>query len=121
MIVTLVVIAHNILFGIACLLIAKRIWMFKRKLAAISEQILGIERAIDRVLNPAPRVIMKAKAGTSQLRDRVQQLGLQYERFQQIVSILSLAQLFLRYGKVLSPRSPKIPVQKIPIQKDNWG
>lgn len=106
---TILVLTYNFLFGVACLLIAKRLWAFKCKLSSLTDQILGVEQAIHQVLYPAPRAIMKAKTGTSWLRDRYQQAGIQYERVQQILGILSLAQLILRYGNWLTPRSPTIP------------
>lgn len=100
----LVVIA-NFLFGIACLWIAFKIWQFRRKLAVISDRILGVEQAVHRVLYPAPNAMRKAQVGTSHLREKYAQLGVQYERVQQILSILSLVQLFMRYGQVVMPQS----------------
>jgi hypothetical protein len=113
MLVVVLVVVNNFLFGIACLWIARRIWKFRLKLAKISDQILGIERAVHRVLYPAPGYITKAQMSTSKARDRYAKLGVQYEKIQQILSILSLAQLFLRYGRVLVPKSrPAPPVGK---------
>jgi len=71
-----------------------------------------VEQAVHRVLAPAPKAIQKAQATTSHLRDRYQQLGIQYERVQQIISILSVAQLFLRYGRLAMPRSPQTSKKK---------
>lgn len=109
MTVVVLIVLNNFLFGIACLWIARKIWRFRLKLARITDQILGIEQAVHRVLYPAPGYIVKAQKGTSQLRERYAKLGVQYEKVQQILSILSLAQLFLRYGRILVPqsRSPK--------------
>ena len=97
----ILVVTYNFLLGIAFLWIARRIWQFHGRLALIAEQILAIEQAVYRALHPAPNAIRKAQAGTSYLRDHYEQLGIQYERVQQIISILSLGQLFLRYGRVL--------------------
>lgn len=102
--VTFVVI-HNFLVGFACLVIARQIWKFRNKLATISEQILAVERAVDRILYPAPATIRKAQVGTSRLRDRYEQLGVQYARVQQIISILSVGQLFWRNRRLLIPKS----------------
>lgn len=108
MTVVVLVVINNFLFGIACLWIARRILQFRRKLAKISDQILGVERAVHRVLYPAPGYLAKAQMSTSKLRDRYAKLGVQYEKIQQILSILSLAQLFLRYGRILVPK-PRPP------------
>lgn len=108
-IMTILVLIYNLLFGIACLLVAKKIWAFKCRLSTLADQILGVEQAIHRVLYPAPNAIIKAKTGTRSLRDRYQQAGIQYERVQQILGILSLAQLILRYGNWFAPRSPAVP------------
>ncbi|MBF2029399.1 MAG: hypothetical protein IGS48_22005 [Oscillatoriales cyanobacterium C42_A2020_001] len=86
-------------------MIAGQIWKFRNKLATISDQILAIERAVDRILYPAPAAIRKAQMGTSRLRDRYEQLGIQYARVQQIISILSVGQLFWRYRRLLNPKS----------------
>jgi len=101
------VVLHNFLLGIAFFIIARRIWQFRRRVAVISDRILAAERSIHRVLEPAPRTLHKAQVTTSYLRDRYQQLGIQYERVQKIISILSLMQLFLRYGRMVMPRSPQ--------------
>jgi len=105
MVIVVLVVLNNFLFGIACLWIARRVWRFRVKLTKISDQILGIEQAVHRVLYPAPGYIVKAQIGTNKLREHYARLGIQYERIQQILSILSLAQLFLRYGRILVPRS----------------
>ncbi|MDX2230988.1 MAG: hypothetical protein NW220_15215 [Leptolyngbyaceae cyanobacterium bins.349] len=108
MTVIALVVINNFLFGLACLWIARKIWLFRRKVAVIAERILSVEQTVHRVLYPAPNAIAKAQRSTSRLRERYVQLGIQYERVQQIVSILSLVQLFMRYGRVLRPvgRSP---------------
>lgn len=118
MTIVVLVVLNNFLFGIACLWMARRVWQFRRKLARISDQILGIEQAVHRVLYPAPGYLVKAQMSTSKLRDRYAQLGVQYEKIQRILSILSLAQLFLRYGRILVPtsRSPK-PASKSASQR----
>lgn len=105
MTIVVLVVLNNFLFGIACLWIARRVWQFRRKLAKISDQILGVEQSVHGVLYPAPEFILKGKTSTSKLRDRYAQLGVQYEKIQQILSILSLMQLFLRYGQALTSRS----------------
>lgn len=112
--VFVLVVVANFLFGIACLWIAIKIWRFRCKLAIISDRILGVEQAVHRVLYPAPNAIHKAQAGTSKLREKYAQLGVQYERVQQIISILSLVQLFMRYGRMVTPppRSPSSKNQK---------
>jgi hypothetical protein len=104
------VVINNFLLGIACLWIARKIWFFRRRVAVIADRILLIEQKVHRVLYPAPNAIRKAQRGTSRLRERYEKLGIQYARVQQIVSILSLAQLFVRYGRVLLPksRSPQV-------------
>jgi len=89
-------------------MVARRIWRFRCQLAIIAERILDVERAVDHVLYPAPNAIRKAQASTSQLRDRCQQLGAQYARIQQIVSILSIGQLVWRYRWLVIPKSPPI-------------
>ncbi|MDX2241729.1 MAG: hypothetical protein NW224_13675 [Leptolyngbyaceae cyanobacterium bins.302] len=99
------VVIFNVLLGVACLWIAVRIWQFKRTLAIISDRILGAERAVHHVLYPAPQTIRKAQTGTSRLREYYARLGIQFERVQQIISILSLVQLFMRYGQIVMPRS----------------
>lgn len=114
MTLVIVVTTYNFLFGLACLMIAKRLWRFQHKVAIIADRILSVEQAVHRVLYPAPNALRRAQASTSRLRDYYHQLGIQYERVQQIISILSLAQLFLRYGRLVMPRSPSAPKQKSP-------
>lgn len=91
------VVVHNILFGLACLMVARRLWKFRCKLISITNTIIYVEQAVYNVLYPAPHAIYKAQSSTSQLRDRYQQLGVQFERVQKILSLLSVGQALWRY------------------------
>jgi len=102
------VVIHNFLVGLVCLMVARRIWQFRCNLAVIADRILAVERAVDHVLYPAPNAIRKAQAGANRLRNRYEQLGIQYARIQQIMSILSISQLFWRYRRLVIPKSPPI-------------
>lgn len=97
MTLVVLVVAFNFSCGIACLWIAYRIWQFKQRLFRLSEQILAIERIVHGVLYPAPHTIYKAQRSTSHLRERYAELGVKYERVQQIVAIFSVMKVFLRY------------------------
>lgn len=104
----ILVVVFNFLLGVACLWIAARIWQFRQTLAVIADRILGVEQAIHQVLYPAPNVIRKAQTGTNRLREYYARLGIQFERVQRIISILSLVQLFMRYGQMVVPRSRSV-------------
>ena len=91
------VLVHNVLFGLACLLIAQKIWQFRCKLISITDTIVHVEAVMTGFFHAAPHAILKGQSGASQLRDRYQQLGIQFERIQQIMSLLNVGQSLWRY------------------------
>ncbi|NJP09868.1 MAG: hypothetical protein HC866_10595 [Leptolyngbyaceae cyanobacterium RU_5_1] len=90
------VVITNVLIGLVCLFIAWKVGQFRRTLARATDTLLSVEQAIHHVLYPAPDAIRKGQVGTNQLRQRYQQLGLQLERVQRILSLLSLGQILWR-------------------------
>ncbi len=100
------VLVVNFLIGSSCLLVAWQLWRLKCRLARFADQLIVAEKAVHRVLQPAPQYIRMGQTSTHHLRQRLSHLGPQIERIQQIMSLLSLTQIIWQRYFLLPPRSP---------------
>lgn len=87
-----VVIVLNVLISLLCLYVTWRVWNLRRALAAVADILTAAERSTQSVLQGAPQAIERGQLGTSALRERYRQLELQWQRVQQVLTLLSLLQ-----------------------------
>jgi ParB-like chromosome segregation protein Spo0J len=109
-----VVIVLNLLIGVGCLVVARRVWKLRSALSKAADALISAERATDKVLSGAPRGIGKGETGVRSLRRQYQNLEVKLLRVQQILKLLGLGQLVWQwYGKRYGKRySQKLPLLK---------
>jgi hypothetical protein len=86
MIVTVVVI--NVVISLVCLLVARKIWQIRIRLAKVTTTLQRIEHDTAQILYPAPQTIANGQIGTHNLHIRYQQLCAQWQRLRQIMVVL---------------------------------
>jgi ParB-like chromosome segregation protein Spo0J len=102
-----VVIVLNLLIGVGCLVVARRVWKLRSALSKAADALISAERATDKVLSGAPRGIGKGETGVRSLRRQYQNLEVKLLRVQQILKLLGLGQLVWQwYGKRYSQKLP---------------
>lgn len=114
-----VVVVLNVLISLLCLYVAWQVWNLRRTLAAVVNAIAIAERNTYTVLHGAPNAIYKGQLGVHGLRERYQQLELQLQQVQKILTVLGLLQSLLRSGVRLrsssalrsASRSPAAPLE----------
>lgn len=122
--ILLFVVIHNLLLGLGCLWVAWKLWMWRRSLIRLSYRIVRTEKAVHRVLAPAPEHIRAAQRGTHDLRLHYEQLGIQYERIQQLMGLLSLLQMLWPYRRFLTGMAkpfglvPVAPAARRPVEDE---
>lgn len=98
-----VVLALNLLIALLCLYVAWRIWRVRLSLGHIADILTAAERSTHAALHNAPQAIVRGQTGTYLLRLKYQQLALQLQKVQQILTLLGLGQLaWQRYGRNLA-------------------
>ncbi len=105
MIMTVVVI--NLLLALFCFYLAWKVWQFRRAIAKAANTLLIAERNTHHGLHGAPDAILKGQIGTSQLRQRYQQLEPHYQKARQALALLSLGQTVWRQRIRFLPTSPQ--------------
>jgi hypothetical protein len=99
------VVILNVLIGFGCLGVAWVLVQLRGKIASASEQILSIERSVDRILHPAPNAIYKAQRGSQATRQQYAKLEAQTQKIYQLLSILSLGRgVWLRRSVLSRPK-----------------
>ncbi|MCP2732582.1 hypothetical protein, partial [Limnofasciculus baicalensis] len=88
----LVVIVFNVLISLACLYGAWQIWKLRRVIADATAAIAAAERNIHSALYNAPGPIYQGQIGVRGVRQSYQQLEIQWQKIQQILSVLALMQ-----------------------------
>jgi hypothetical protein len=102
-----VVIVLNLLIGVGCLVVARRVWKLRSALSKAADALLSAERATHKVLSGAPRGIGKGETGVRSLRRQYQNLEVKLLRVQQILKLLGLGQVVWQwYGKRYSQKLP---------------
>jgi len=91
-----VVVVLNLLISLLCLYVAWRVWNLRRVLAATADALTLAERNTYNVLHGAPNAIYTGQLGVEGLRERYQQLNLQLQRLQQVLTLLGLVQSIWR-------------------------
>lgn len=91
-----VVVVFNVLLSLLCLYVAWRVWNLRRALAAAANVLTSVERSTYAVLHGAPQNIYVGQSGVQGLGERYQQLELQLQRVQQVLTLLGLVQGVLR-------------------------
>lgn len=103
-----VVVVLNVLISLVCLFVAWQVWNLRRVLGAAADAILLAERNTYNVLHGAPEAITQGQMGVGEARESYQQLELQLQKVQQVVTLLSLVQRVWR----LRRRSPNVGLQR---------
>jgi hypothetical protein len=102
-----VVIVLNLLIGVGCWVVARRVWKLRSALSKAADALVSAERATHRVLSGAPRGIGKGETGVRSLRRQYQNLEVKLLRVQQILKLLGLGQVVWQwYGKRYSQKLP---------------
>lgn len=99
-----VVVVLNLLISLICLGVAWQVWNLRRVLGAAADAILLAERNTYNVLHNAPEAILQGQEGVGGARDSYQQLEIQLQKVQQVLTLLSLIQR----------------VWRSPISKSSW-
>lgn len=87
-----VVVVLNVLISLLCLYVAWQVWNLRRALGAAADAVLLAERNTYNVLHGAPEAISQGQVGIGGARDSYQQLELQLQKIQQVLTLLSLVQ-----------------------------
>lgn len=87
-----VVVVLNVLISLLCLYVAWQVWNLRRALRATAAAVLLAERNTYNVLHGAPEAITQGQVGIGGARDSYQQLELQLQKVQQVLTLLSLVQ-----------------------------
>ena len=87
-----VVVVLNVLISLLCLYAARKVWTLRRVLAASVDAVSLAERNTYAVLHGAPNAISNGQVGVQGLRERYQQLELQLQKVQQVLTLLVLIQ-----------------------------
>lgn len=110
-----VVVALNVLISLLCLYVARQVWNLRQVLSSTADAVLLAERNTYKVLHPAPEMISQGQVGVGRARDSYQQLEVQLQKIQQILTLLSLVQtvwgLSRRSGQVRFI-SPEVKLQR---------
>ncbi|HBB30924.1 MAG TPA: hypothetical protein DDZ80_28100 [Cyanobacteria bacterium UBA8803] len=91
-----VVVILNVLISLLCFYAAWRIWKLRRALAIAADAISSAERNTHKVLNGAPTAIERGQSGVGGLRERYQQLEIQWQRVEQVLTLLVVLQRIWR-------------------------
>lgn len=87
-----VVVVLNVLISLLCLYVAWQVWNLRRVLGATADAVLLAERNTYKVLHDAPENILQGQVGVGSARDSYQQLEVQLQKIQQVLTLLSLVQ-----------------------------
>lgn len=87
-----VVVILNVLISLLCLYVAWQVWNLQKALAATTKAVLLAERNTYNVLHGAPEAISQGQVGVHGARESYQQLELQLQKVQQVLTLLSLIQ-----------------------------
>jgi hypothetical protein len=87
-----VVVVLNVLISLLCLYVAWQVWNLRRALAATTDAVLLAERNTYNLLHNAPQAISQGQVGVQGARESYQQLELQLQKVQQVLTLLSLVQ-----------------------------
>ncbi len=98
------VVVFNVLLSLLCLYVAWQLWNLRRSLAITADVVALFERDTYNALHGAPQAISQGQLGVNNLRSGYQQLEIQLQRVQQILSLLSLAPRILRIAVRSSTR-----------------
>ncbi|HBW88425.1 MAG TPA: hypothetical protein DEG17_05980 [Cyanobacteria bacterium UBA11149] len=90
MVTYIVVIVFNVTLSIACLYGAWRIWQLRRAIARAANAIARTEGNTHSALQNAPRPIYQGQIGIRGVRQRYQQLEIQWQKIQQILATVAL-------------------------------
>ncbi|HAX84999.1 MAG TPA: hypothetical protein DCY91_01775 [Cyanobacteria bacterium UBA11370] len=99
-----VVVVINLLISVFCLYVAWQVWKLRQGLAAAADSVDAAERSTYAVLHDAPKGIYQTQLGVSELKDRYQQLEIQWQRVEQVLRILVWLQ---RVWRLSFRRTPK--------------
>jgi hypothetical protein len=100
-----VVVVLNVLISLICLYVAWRVWNLRRALAAAADVLTIAERNTYAVLHGAPNAISNGQVGVQGLRERYQQLEVQLQKVQQVLTLLGLGQSVWRSARRSASRS----------------
>jgi len=107
----MMVVVINLLLALFCFYLAWKVWQFRRAIANAADALVIAEKNTHKVLHGAPSAILKGQIGTSQLRQRYQQLEPQYQKVRQALALLSIGQTVwnqrIRFLSASPQRSPQ--------------
>ena len=101
------VVVINLLLALFCFYLAWKVWQFRRAIANAADALLVAERNTHKVLHGAPNAILKGQIGTSQFRQRYQQLEPHYQKARQALALLSVGQTVWRRRTQFFSASPQ--------------
>lgn len=87
-----IVVVFNVVISLLCLYVAWQVWNLRRVLGAAADALFLAQRNTYNVLHGAPEAILQGQAGVGGARDSYQQLELQLQKVQQVLTLLSLVQ-----------------------------
>jgi hypothetical protein len=92
-----VVVVFNVLVSLLCWYVAWQVWNLRRALALAAQVLTLAELSTYDVLHNAPNAISVGQLGVHGLRERYQQLELQLQQVQQVLTLLGLGQRILQF------------------------
>lgn len=87
-----VVVVLNVLISLLCLYVAWQVWNLRRVLGATADAVLVAERNTHKIFYGAPEAISQGQVAIGGVIDSYQQLELQLQKVQQVLTLLSLVQ-----------------------------
>jgi len=90
------VVIINLLISFIGFYIAGKVRRMRRTIAVVESRISAIDRCSSNVLSKSPDFLAKRQQNTRQLRRNYQQLELQLQQFQQLLTLLSLGRRLWR-------------------------
>jgi hypothetical protein len=87
-----VVVVLNTLIALICFYVAWQIVKLRRKLAKIADTLTSAEKSTHSVLSRSPERISKGERGIHRLTERYQQLEPQWQKIQQVLTLIRLGQ-----------------------------
>lgn len=86
--------------------------MLRKALANAANVLISVERITYNTLHGAPKAIMSGQIGIRGLKERYQELEVQWQRVQQVLALLGLGQNIWRISQSRSAKTRRVVVRE---------